>query len=116
LLGNDGVDVALAAGADGAHLGPDDLPVAATRARVPRDFLLGYSTDDPELARCAERDGADYIGCGTVYATRTKSDAGDAIGLGRLDEVARAVGVPVVAIGGITSDRAGEIARTRAAG
>lgn len=116
LFVNDRVDVALAAGADGAHLGPDDLPVAAVRAGVPREFLLGYSTDDPEIARRAVADGADYIGCGTVYATRTKANAGAAIGLARLDEVARAVDVPVVGIGGVTAARAPEVAATKAAG
>jgi thiamine-phosphate pyrophosphorylase len=116
LFVNDRVDVALASGADGVHLGPDDLPVAAVRAKVPRDFLIGYSTDDPEAARRAVVDGASYIGCGTVYGTTTKADAGEVIGLARLDEVARSVPVPVVAVGGITPERAAEIARTRAAG
>ena len=116
LFVNDRVDVALAAGADGAHLGPDDLPIAAVRARVPAGFLLGYSTDDPAEARRAAAEGADYIGCGTVYGTTTKADAGEAIGLARLEEVALAVGVPVVAIGGITAERASEVARTAAAG
>lgn len=116
LFVNDRVDVALAAGADGAHLGPDDLPVAAVRTRVPREFLLGYSTDVPEIARRAVADGADYIGCGTVYATRTKANAGAAIGPARLDEVARAVDVPVVGIGGVTAALAPEIAATAAAG
>jgi thiamine-phosphate diphosphorylase len=116
LFVNDRVDVALAAEADGVHLGPDDLPVAAVRASVPQTLLVGYSTDDPDAARRAVAAGADYIGCGTVYATGTKADAGEAIGLGRLDEVARAVSVPVVGIGGITPERAAELAGTRAAG
>ena len=113
---NDRLDVALSTGADGVHLGPDDLPVAAVRKRVAPDFLVGYSTDDPDEARRAVDTGADYIGCGTVYATRTKPDAGAAIGLARLNEVAEAVPVPVVAIGGVTPERAPELARTHAAG
>jgi thiamine-phosphate pyrophosphorylase len=116
LLVNDRVDVALAADADGVHLGPDDLPVAAVRSTVPRSFLVGYSTDEPDAAVRAVADGADYIGCGTVYGTSTKADAGAPIGLDRLDEVARAVPVPVVAIGGITPERAVDVARTHAAG
>ncbi len=116
LFVNDRLDVALAAGADGVHLGPDDLPVAAVRARAPRGFLIGYSTDDPERARGAEAEGADYIGCGAVFGTSTKPDAGDVIGIRRLDEVARAVHVPVIGIGGITPERAFEVAATRAAG
>jgi thiamine-phosphate pyrophosphorylase len=116
LFVNDRVDVAMAVGADGAHLGPDDLPVAAARRWVPADFVLGYSTDDPSRARIAEADGADYLGCGAVYGTSSKEVGGEMIGPGRVDEVARAVAIPVVAIGGITPERAPELARTRAAG
>jgi thiamine-phosphate pyrophosphorylase len=114
---NDRVDVALAAGADGVHLGPDDMPVAAARRIMPPQFLIGYSTDQPSLARDAERDGASYIGCGAVYGTTTKLEvAGESIGPGRLDEVARAVTIPVIGIGGINAERAAEIANTAAAG
>ncbi|MBI4540628.1 MAG: thiamine phosphate synthase [Gemmatimonadetes bacterium] len=116
LFVNDRFDVALAAGADGVHLGPEDLPVLDVRRAAPAGFLIGYSTDDPEVARRAAADGADYIGCGTVYATASKGDAGEAIGLARLDEVAQSVGVPVVGIGGIDAARAREVARTRATG
>lgn len=116
LFVNDRVDVALALGADGAHLGPDDLPVAALRAAVPPGFLLGASTDDPEVARRLVADGADYIGCGTVYATSTKPDAGEVIGLEGLERVARSVDVPVVGIGGVTVERSAEVAGTAAAG
>ena len=107
---NDRVDVALLAGADGAHLGPDDLPVSAARRKVPSGFLLGASTDDPDLARALVADGADYIGCGAVWATGSKADAGDVIGLAGLERVVRAVSVPVIGIGGITPERADEVA------
>lgn len=114
---NDRMDVALAAGADGVHLGPDDVPVAAARAVAPRGFLIGFSTDSPERARAAERDGASYIGCGAVFGTTSKPEAaGERIGVERLDSVARAVGLPVVGIGGITADNIGEVGRTAAAG
>jgi thiamine-phosphate pyrophosphorylase len=114
---NDRLDVALAVGADGVHLGPDDIPVAAARRIAPPGFLIGFSTDDPDTARTAEIDGASYIGCGAVFGTTTKADAaGEAIGIRRLDAVARAVDIPVVAIGGITADNAAAIARTAAAG
>lgn len=112
---NDRVDVALAAGADGVHLGPDDLPVSAAR-RIAPDLLIGYSTDNPERAREAERDGADYIGCGAVFGTSTKDVGEEAIGISRLNQVADAVGIPVVGIGGITTSNAGEVAASRAAG
>jgi thiamine-phosphate diphosphorylase len=116
LFVNDRVDLALALEADGVHVGPHDLPVAAVRAITPPGFLVGRSADDPDVARLAVAEGADYIGCGTVYATTTKADAGDVIGLAGLAAVVRAVPVPVVAIGGITVERAREIVPTGAAG
>lgn len=116
LFVNDRLDVALAAGADGAHLGPDDLPLEAARRVTPPDFLLGYSTDDPDVARRAEAEGADYLGCGAVWPTSSKAVGDEAIGIERLDQVSRAVRIPVVAIGGVTQERALEVARTRAAG
>jgi len=116
LFVNDRLDVALAAGADGVHVGPGDLPVAALRARVPAGFLIGYSCDDVAQAHSAVAAGADYIGCGAVYGTTTKTEAGAAIGLERLNALAATVDVPVVAIGGITPERAAEVATTGAAG
>ena len=116
LFVNDRLDVALAIGADGVHLGPDDPPVDAIRAAAPEGFLIGYSADDPTVARAAAQAGANYIGCGTVYSTVTKPDAGDVIGLRGLTRVVEAVDVPVVAIGGITTRRAPEVAATGAAG
>lgn len=113
---NDRIDLALAVGADGVHLGPCDLPLQAARRFAPPGFLIGYSADDPATAREAVARGADYIGCGTVYATRTKADAGAAIGVSRLAEVARSVDAPVVGIGGITAERAGEVFAAGAAG
>jgi thiamine-phosphate pyrophosphorylase len=116
LFVNDRLDVALALGADGVHLGPYDIPVAAARRASPPGLLIGASADDPEVARRLVAHGASYIGCGAVYATTTKPDAGDIIGLGGLDEVARAVDVPVVGIGGITVERSAEVSTTSAAG
>lgn len=114
---NDRFDLAVALQADGVHLGPHDLPVRAVRRVAPKNFLIGHSTDVPALAREAVADGADYIGCGAVRATTTKTDAGKAIGVNGLDRVARAVDVPVVGIGGITPGLAAEIAQfSRATG
>jgi thiamine-phosphate pyrophosphorylase len=115
LFVNDRLDVALAAGANGVHVGPHDLPVAAVRAAVPPAFLVGHSTDVPEVARRAVRDGADYIGCGAVFGTTTKEDAGDVIGVEGLARVARAVDVPVLGIGGVTPEGARAIARDSSA-
>lgn len=116
LFVNDRLDVALATGADGVHLGPDDIPLAAARRIAPAPFIIGCSTDDPTRARELERDGASYIGCGAVFGTATKDVAGERIGIARLDEVARAVGIPVVGIGGVTASNIGRIARTAARG
>jgi thiamine-phosphate pyrophosphorylase len=116
LFVNDRLDVALVIGADGVHLGPDDLPVAAARAMAPPDLLVGYSCDHPEVARRAVRDGASYIGCGAVFGTSSKDVGGERIGAQRLDAVARAVDVPVIGIGGIDPTNIGEVALTRAAG
>lgn len=113
---NDRLDVALALEADGVHVGPDDLPVAVVRSLASDGFLIGRSADDPEVARRAAADGADYIGCGTVYPTATKADAGEVIGVEGLSRVARSVRVPVVGIGGITVERAREVVEAGAAG
>ncbi|MDT8342002.1 MAG: thiamine phosphate synthase [Longimicrobiales bacterium] len=113
---NDRVDVALAAEADGVHLGPADLPVDAVRRWVGARLRIGFSTDEPHIARAAERAGADYLGCGAVFGTRTKDVGGEEIGPDRLDAVARAVAIPVIGIGGITPENADRVAGTRAAG
>jgi thiamine-phosphate pyrophosphorylase len=117
LFVNDRLDVALAAGADGAHLGDDDVPLAAARRITPAGFLLGASAATPGEALRARADGADYLGVGAVYGTTTKRDAGGAIGVARLAEVVAAVGaMPVVGIGGIDADNAVEVVRSGAAG
>lgn len=116
LFVNDRVDVALVSGADGAHVGQDDLPVAAARAIVPPGFLLGVSSETAELARAAQRDGADYVGTGPVFATGSKADAGDAVGAARIAEVASAITIPVIGIGGIDAANTPEVVRAGAAG
>ena len=113
---NDRLDVALAVGADGVHLGPDDIRVKDVRSVVPEDFIVGYSTDDPEEAAKAQADGADYLGSGTVYATSSKADPGEVIGVSGLQRVVEAVSIPVVGIGGITPARAEDVAATGASG
>jgi thiamine-phosphate pyrophosphorylase len=118
---NDRLDVALATEADGVHLGPHDLPVAAAREAARRagttHLLIGASTDDPGRARDLVRQGADYIGCGAVFGTTSKPEVGDEqIGTDGLARVIQAVDVPVVGIGGITAANCDQVARTGAAG
>ena len=111
LFVNDRLDVALAAGADGVHLGPDDIPVEAVRGRVPKTFRVGYSTDDPAVGRAAAEAGADYLGVGAVFGTTSKVGLEDeAIGPERLGEVLRSSGLPCVGIGGITPKNAAAVA------
>ncbi len=112
LIVNDHVDVALLGGADGAHVGPDDLTVAAARAVAGPEVLLGASASSPEAAREAERDGADYVGCGPAYATPLKPEK-RVIGPAGVAAVRAAVAIPVFAIGGIERPRLAEL---RAAG
>src|SRR2546426_5742272 len=105
LLVNDRVDVALVAGADGSHVGQDDLPVREARRLLPRPRLLGVSAGTKEMARRAQKEGADYVGVGPVFRTATKPGAGDPLGLEVLAEIAAAVSIPVVAIGGVKLDK-----------
>ncbi len=115
LIVNDRLDVALAAGADGVHLGPDDLTVSAARDIVPPDFLIGYSTDDPEQARRAAAAGADYLGVGAVFGTRSKPGLTDeAIGPERVRLVRQASRLPCLGIGGITPTNASGVLETGA--
>jgi thiamine-phosphate pyrophosphorylase len=113
---NDRVDVALVAGADGAHVGHDDLPAREARRILVRPALLGVSCGTPGEARRAARDGADYIGVGPIFPTPTKPDAGEALGLDRLAAIVAAAGIPVVAIGGIDHGNVAAVIRTGAAG
>lgn len=105
---NDRVDVALLAGADGVHLGQEDLPVEEARRLLGPDKLIGLSTHNPEEALAANtltRSGyVDYISFGPVFETVSKADARTPRGLEALSEVRSRVGLPITAIGGITED------------
>lgn len=116
LLVNDRVDVALLSGADGAHVGQDDLPAREARRLLPRPRLIGVSVSTREEARRAQKEGADYLGAGPVFATSTKPDAGEPLGLERLAEIAASVTVPVVAIGGITIENVARVFEAGARG
>jgi thiamine-phosphate pyrophosphorylase len=116
LFMNDRVDVAIAAGADGAHLGDDDLPIEAARRITPPGFILGSSVDSDSEAQAAQRAGADYLGVGPIYRTYTKGDAGDAVGPERIAEISVAVDLPVIGIGGIEAANAHAVIRAGGAG
>ena len=118
VLVNDRVDVALAAGAAGAHLGQDDPPLDRLRPAVPPGFLLGISVGSAAEADRVRDWPADYWSVGPCFATGTKPDAGAALGTAGFARLARLAppGVPVVAIGGITAATAGSLVRAGAAG
>ncbi|MDR7483041.1 MAG: thiamine phosphate synthase [Armatimonadota bacterium] len=113
---NDRADVAVACEADGVHVGEDDLPVPAARRLLGPGRIVGASAGTLEAAVRAEAEGADYLGVGSVFATGTKADAGEAIGVDALARIVRAVRVPVVGIGGITVENAAQVVRAGAAG
>lgn len=105
-LVNDSVHIAQAVGADGVHLGADDLPIDAARRILPAASIIGGTARDPESARAARRAGATYLGVGPVWGTTTKTGLPQPIGLEGLAAVCEAVDLPVIAIGGITAERA----------
>jgi len=102
---NDRVDVALAAAADGAHLGVHSLPVQVVRRFVPHAFVIGVSCHSLAEAMAAESGGADYLVLGPVFETPSKLGYGPPLGLAKLREVASRIKIPVLALGGITVDR-----------
>jgi thiamine-phosphate pyrophosphorylase len=100
LVVNDRLDIALAIGAEGLHIGQSDMPLQIARRIAGEKMFIGVSAHTVEQARLAEQEGADYLGVGAVWATGSKADAA-AIGLERLREIRAAVKIPAVAIGGI---------------
>lgn len=113
---NDRVDVALAVPAHGVHLGRQSMPTPLVRAMLPEGFLLGVSCHSLAEAREAESSRADYILLGPVFETPSKLAYGPPLGLGKLREVTSQVGVPVIALGGITVDRVNLCLENGAAG
>ncbi|MGH3740191.1 MAG: thiamine phosphate synthase [Micromonosporaceae bacterium] len=112
-LVNDRLHIALATGSDGGHVGADDLPVAAARAILGPDAVLGGTARIPDTARQHLADGASYLGVGPLSASPTKDGIGPPIGLAGVAAVVNAAPLPVVAIGGVTVD---QVAELRAAG
>lgn len=112
LIINDRLDIAMAVGAAGVHLGQDDLPCAAARKLLGEDYIIGVSAHNPAEAKAALQSGADYLGCGAVFGTATKADV-KKLGTEGLAAICKAKGLPVVGIGGVTADNYREV---RAAG
>ncbi|GAB4255726.1 MAG: hypothetical protein Kow0092_01120 [Deferrisomatales bacterium] len=113
---NDRVDVALAAGADGVHLGVGDVPVREARRLLGPEALVGFSPDTVEQAVEAADAGADYLGVGDIFGTASKADAGCPVGPGWITTLRRATGLPIVAIGGITPERVAAVVGAGAVG
>ena len=121
VIANDRLDLALAAGAAGVHLGRESLSAQEVvswcrSGNAPRDFLIGVSCHSLEEAREAAVAGASYIFFGPVFDTPSKRGMGEPQGIARLGEICRSVAIPVVAIGGVSEENAGECIRAGAAG
>jgi thiamine-phosphate pyrophosphorylase len=116
LIINDRLDIALAAGAAGLHIGQSDLPLKEARRIAGEGFIIGVSAATPGEALEAERDGADYIGAGAVFPTGSKADVSAVIGIEGLRAVCTAVKIPVAAIGGIGPGNARMVMEAGAAG
>lgn len=109
LIINDRLDVAQAVGADGVHLGQRDMPIAMARAIVGDSMVIGISAESVGDAIDAERGGADYLGVSPVFATPTKTDTAEPLGIDGLRSIRSAVQIPLVGIGGIGPDNAADV-------
>jgi len=116
LIVNDRVDIALAAGADGVHLGQEDIPLAVARRLLGPEAVIGVSVSSEEEAEAAEKEGASYVSVGSIFPTASKPDVGEAIGVEPLSRIKRVVGVPVLAIGGVNCDNVQAVIRAGADG
>lgn len=112
---NDHVDLALLVGADGVHVGQDDLPVEAVRRLAGPDMIIGLSTHSPEQAKAALKMEVDYIGVGPIFPTNTKKDVCAPVGLEYLEYVVQNIPLPFVAIGGIKEHNIQEVRKRGAA-
>lgn len=108
---NDDIEIAKLVQADGVHIGQEDLPIEIVRQIVGKDMIIGLSTHSPEQAQDAMRRGADYIGVGPIFATKTKKDVGSPVGWDYLQYVVQNVTIPFVTIGGIKANNIAEIAK-----
>jgi thiamine-phosphate pyrophosphorylase len=116
LIINDRLDVALAVGADGVHLGQSDMPLEMARKIAGPSMLIGISAESDQDAIEAENGGADYLGVSPIYATPTKTDTAPPLGLQGLREIKNRVKIPLVGIGGLNKSNAAEVIRNGADG
>jgi thiamine-phosphate pyrophosphorylase len=116
LIINDRVDVALAVGADGVHLGQSDMPLAMARSLLGRSQIIGVSVESLKDAAEAEKGGADYLGVSPIFATATKTDTAAPLGLEGLRAIRRAVKLPLVGIGGLGPGNAAQVIASGADG
>jgi len=116
LIINDRVDIAMACGADGVHLGQDDMPPDAARKLLGRVKIIGVSANTLKEAREAERLGADYVGLGPIFATTTKDTDLPVLGREGIRRILEKIGIPIVAIGGINAGNAADVMKAGAAG
>jgi thiamine-phosphate pyrophosphorylase len=113
---NDRVDVAQIVGADGVHLGQDDIPAGEARKILGPEKIVGVSVETAEEAKAAERAGATYVGTGPVFATFTKTDAGRPYGVDLIRLIKTATTLPVVAVGGINANNVARVVHAGADG
>lgn len=111
LIVNDHIDLALLVHADGVHIGQDDLPPQKVRELVGEGMIVGLSTHSPVQALAAVKAGVDYIGVGPIFATKTKKDGCNPVGLEYLEYVVQNIRLPFVAIGGIKEHNIAEVGR-----
>jgi thiamine-phosphate pyrophosphorylase len=116
LVINDRLDIALALGAEGLHLGQTDLPLKEARRLAGKNLFIGASAHTVEEALEAEREGADYLGVGPVYPTGSKADAGEVLGIAGLEAICARVKIPVIGIGGINAENAAPVISAGATG
>lgn len=113
---NDRMDIALASGADGVHLGVDDMPIESARSLGGSSFIIGYSPETDDQIRSAADRGADYLGIGPVFGTASKHDAGDELGLAEFARRIALTRLPTVGIGGISASNARSVIDAGASG
>jgi len=116
LVVNDRIDVAIAAEADGVHLGQDDFPIPLARKLLGKSRIIGGSAATLEEAQKCLAEGADYIGFGPVYPTTSKEDADPVTGINLLKQAVESISLPIIAIGGINTENTPEVIRAGARG